>query len=325
MPRFFPPRAWPLTAGGALSFLLFSCAATTPPPPAPSPAPAGPSEVATTSSPGPETPAVPQQEEDASASATVGDLLVAPTRLVFEGNRRSAEVTLVNVGPAAATYRISLIHLVMNEAGELEEVEEPPPGTRIADPLLRFSPRQVRLEPNIAQTVRIQLRKPAELEPGEYRSHMLFRAVPPPDALVPEPQEQENATGLSIRLIPIYGVSIPVIIRHQTSDGAASLSDLELLPPADRFPGGTLSLRIARTGEESVYGNLKVVHRSPAGENEIGFVGGVAVYTPIAFRSIRIPLRPVEGTDLRRGVLVVTYTGEPPEEVRLAEAELPLH
>lgn len=319
--------AWGVAVATALSLGAASCATSTPPQAGPTPPPA-----ATASQPAaPEAPqraaADPAEGEAAaqSESAAVGDLLVAPTRLVFEGNRRSAEVTLVNIGPTAATYRISLIHLAMNEAGELEEIEEPPPGMKIADSLLRFSPRQVRLEPNVAQTVRIQLRKPADLAPGEYRSHMLFRAVPPPEALASDPEEQPNQEGLSIRLIPIYGVSIPVIVRQQTGDSAASLSHLDLKPPADRFSVGSLSLRIERSGDESVYGNLKVLHRSPAGETqEVGYVGGVAVYTPILSRAVRIPLRPVEGIDLSRGTLVVTYTGEPPEEVRLAQAELAL-
>lgn len=257
------------------------------------------------------------------SSATVGDLLVAPTRLVFEGNRRSAEVTLVNIGPTAATYRISFIHLEMNEAGELVEVEEPPPGMKIAEPLVRFSPRQVRLEPNVAQTVRIQLRKPADLERGEYRSHMLFRAVPPPEELSVDPEDAPD--GISIRLIPIYGVSIPLIIRHDTDDSAANLSDLTFDPPADSSSAGSVTARISRAGDQSVYGNLKVTHHSPSGEaREVGYVGGVAVYPPLPFRSIRIPLRTTEGVELDSGRLVVTFTGESPQEVRLAEAELSL-
>lgn len=258
------------------------------------------------------------------SSATVGDLLVAPTRLVFEGNRRSAEVTLVNIGPTAATYRISFIQLEMNEAGELVEIAEPPPGMKIAEPLVRFSPRQVRLEPNVAQTVRIQLRKPADLERGEYRSHMLFRAVPPPEELSVDPEDAPE-TGISIRLIPIYGVSIPLIIRHETDDSAANLSNLTFDPPADGSAAGSLTARISRAGDQSVYGNLKVTHHSPSGEaREVGYVGGVAVYPPLSFRSIRIPLRTAEGVDLDSGRLVVTFTGEPPREVRLAEAELAL-
>jgi hypothetical protein len=243
---------------------------------------------------------------------------------MFEGNRRNAEVTLVNVGPTSATYRISFIHLVMNEAGDLVEVEEPPPGMKTAEPLLRFSPRQVTLEPNVAQTIRIQLRKPAELEAGEYRSHMLFRAVPPAEELSVDPADQGD-TGISIRLIPIYGVSIPVIIRHQTEPASAALSSLNIHPPAEGYPSGSVSARIGRVGEQSVYGNLRVIHHSPAGQSrEVGYIGGVAVYPPVPFRSIRIPLRPVEGVDLESGRLVVTFTGEPPQEVRLAEAELAL-
>lgn len=323
MRRLFSDGTWRLATATALALLVLSCASSASPQAATPSAPVSAPAPVTTASPVVVTPAEPEGgPEDRTASATVGDLLVAPTRLVFEGNRRSAEVTLVNVGPTAATYRISLIHLSMTEAGELVEVEEPPPGMKIADPLLRFSPRQVRLEPNVAQTVRIQLRKPADLEAGEYRSHMLFRAVPPPEALSPDPGDEEP-TGLSIRLIPIYGVSIPVIVRHQTDDASADLSGLQLLPPNERFSGGSVSMRIGRTGNESVYGNLKVLHRSAAGESkEIGYVGGVAVYPPLTSRSIQIPLRPAEGTDLRSGTLVVTYTGEPPEEVRLAQAEL---
>ena len=109
-----------------------------------------------------------------------GDLLVAPTRVVFEARRRSAEVTLVNIGTDTATYRISFVHQRMKPDGSLEAVDTPGPGEAFADDLVRFSPRQVTLEPRVAQTVRMQLRIPAGLTAGEYRSHLLFRAIPPP-------------------------------------------------------------------------------------------------------------------------------------------------
>ncbi|MCA1732453.1 MAG: fimbria/pilus periplasmic chaperone [Acidobacteria bacterium] len=324
-----------LTSLASLMVLSLALACAPPADPVPVPpaaaASTAPSTAATstppTGAPAASSDAAPAADAQAPAkenSATVGDLLVAPTRLIFEGNRRSAEVTLVNIGPTAATYRISFIHLEMNEAGELVEIEEPPPGMKIAEPLVRFSPRQVRLEPNVAQTVRIQLRKPADLERGEYRSHMLFRAVPPPEELSVDPEDAPE-TGISIRLIPIYGVSIPLIIRHETDDSAANLSNLAFDPPADSSSAGSLTARISRAGDQSVYGNLKVIHHSPSGEaREVGFVGGVAVYPPLPSRSIRIPLRAAEGVDLDSGRLVVTYTGEPPQEVRLAEAELAL-
>jgi hypothetical protein len=117
----------------------------------------------------------------ASAQGGPGDLLVAPTRVVLEGRQRTAEVTLVNTGSATATYRISFVNLRMNEQGGTTEIEASSarPGEQFAEPLVRYSPRQVTLEPQVAQTVRMQLRLPSDLPPGEYRSHLLFRAIPP--------------------------------------------------------------------------------------------------------------------------------------------------
>jgi len=51
---------------------------------------------------------------------SVGDLLIAPTRLVLEGDTRTASLTLLNIGKDTATYRISFIHLRMTATGGTE-------------------------------------------------------------------------------------------------------------------------------------------------------------------------------------------------------------
>ena len=94
--------------------------------------------------------------------------------------------------------------------------------------LIRYSPRQVTLEPRVAQTVRVQLRLPADLPPGEYRSHLLFRAVPSAEAA---PPTTSPAAELSIQLTAIYGISIPVIVRHGETSVTTTLSELDLVPP----------------------------------------------------------------------------------------------
>ena len=60
----------------------------------------------------------------APAHAGVGDLLVAPTRLVLDG-RRGTELVLNNIGDEPATYRISVEFRRMNPDGTLAEVKEP--------------------------------------------------------------------------------------------------------------------------------------------------------------------------------------------------------
>ena len=60
-------------------------------------------------------------------SGGAGDLLVAPTRVVLEGTKRGAELTLLNVGAKPATYRISFLEMEMTPEGELKELATPPP------------------------------------------------------------------------------------------------------------------------------------------------------------------------------------------------------
>jgi len=258
-------------------------------------------------------------------TATVGDLLVAPTRIILQGPRRSAEVTLVNIGPTTATYRVSLTHLRMTEKGELQEITEVKPEDRIADPLVRFSPRQVTLEPNLAQTIRIQLRKPADLAVGEYRSHLLFRAVPPADTTSGNVESQNQQTeGIVIRLTPIYGISIPLIVRHGQTSVSSTLSDVQLVPVSAPNEAPAVSVRVNRTGNQTIYGDLKVrfIPASGGEEKVVGLIGGIAVYSPLPYREVQVPLQFDDGQGSRKGRLHVTYTEEGLRGGLLSEAEL---
>src|SRR5580765_7063700 len=68
----------------------------------------------------------------AGAQAGVGDLLVAPTRIVLDG-RKGAEIILNNIGSEPATYRVSIEFRRMTEAGELVDVTTPTPADQTAE------------------------------------------------------------------------------------------------------------------------------------------------------------------------------------------------
>lgn len=258
----------------------------------------------------------------AQAQGGAGDLLISPTRIVFEGRKRAAEVTLVNTGAEAATYRVSFINLRMDEEGGTREITaaEALPGEQFSEELIRYSPRQVTLEPRVAQTVRMQVRLPADLPPGEYRSHLLFRAVPAAAAIPDSPGE---ATGLSIQLIPIYGVAIPVIVRHGETTATVTLSDLELVGSATAEAGPALRFWIRRAGNRSVHGNLTATFVPAAGEPVVvGTANGVAVYTPNPARHATMELRAPPGLLLQHGRLHLTYSQQGDAGATLAEADL---
>lgn len=266
------------------------------------------------------------QEEDRAATtpaggAGIGGILVAPTRVVLEGNDRAAEVTLLNTGIAAGTYRISFINLIMGEDGRLREVPAEEAESAV-DSFVRYSPRQVTLDPEVAQTIRLSVRKPAGLAPGEYRSHLLFRAVPDPASVTPDDPASE---GLQIRLIPVYGVSIPVIVRHETTGSEAGLADLTLADAAVDAPP-VLNATLERRGDESIYGDLIVTMVSGGETRVIGELGGVAIYPPNSTRPVQIPLVLPEGVALADGNLELEFRdGEDPAARReMARATLPL-
>lgn len=261
----------------------------------------------------------------ARAQGGAGDLLIAPTRIVFEGRQRSAEVTLVNTGAEAATYRVSFINMRMDEEGGTREItaEEALPGEQFSEELIRYSPRQVILEPRVAQTVRMQVRLPADLPPGEYRSHLLFRAVPPAAVTPGGPDSPGEATELSVQLIPIYGVAIPVIVRHGETTATVTLSALELVESATAEAGPGLRFSIRRAGNRSVHGDLTATFVPAAGEPVVvGRANGVAVYTPNPARHATMELHPPPGLLLQHGRLHLTYNQQDDEGTTLAEAEL---
>ena len=258
----------------------------------------------------------------------IGDLLVAPTRLIFEGRTRAAELTLINIGRQTATYRISFIHMQMLEGGDLREIEKPQAGAPFADDLIRYSPRQVTLDPNVAQTIRLQVRKPENLADGEYRSHLLFRAVPPEQAIpanVVENDPGKKATGLSIRLTPIYGVSIPVIVRQGQASARLALTDLKVVRPSRASDPLALEMKMVRTGNTSVYGNLQVMWVPASGrEQVVANVNGIAIYTPNAERTVQVALQAPPGMVLAGGRLRVSFSRAEQNAERLASAETSL-
>lgn len=255
------------------------------------------------------------------------DLMLYPTRIVFDQNRRAAQLDLINNGQERATYRISLVNRRMSEIGEFSAVDSPLPGEQFAGELLRYSPRQVVLAPGGGQTIRILLRKPADLPTGEYRSHLQFDRVPEASAASNlDTQDPKLAAGeVGVQLKALIGVSIPVIVRHGETAADVTLSGLELLKPV-AGQAAMLALVLQRSGNRSVYGDLGATFTPQGGAaQEVGKAGGVAVYTPNPLRRVKLELKPPDGLVLARGTLRVTLRDRPEAGGKLlAEAAIEL-
>jgi hypothetical protein len=216
------------------------------------------------------------------ATAGVGDLLVAPTRIVLNGSR-GTEIVLSNIGEEVATYRISVELRRMKEDGSLEEVPEANHREKTAQGMIFYAPRRVTIAPNEPQTIRIAARAPQGLPDGEYRAHLLFRAVPPPRP-VSTPREVK---GIAFELIPVYGVTIPVVIRLGNLQAKVGIANVQLTNQEGKPAVG---LDLTRAGDRSVFGDVRVFKAGI--KNPIAIQRGVAVYTEVGKRHVVIPVNP---------------------------------
>lgn len=228
-----------------------------------------------------------------------GDLLIAPTRLILDG-RRGGEVILSNIGDEEATYRIELELRRMTPDGELVPVElaEATASEKAALEMIRYAPRRVVLPPREPQAIRITARPAPELPDGEYRVHLSFAAIPKVQALTPEAPDASQE-GFSINLVPIYGITMPVIIRKGQLEVTAGLAN----PRIEQGPEGPAFLvDITRSGSESIYGDLLVYRQG--NDEPVLVVRGVGVYPEIDNRHSAFGLTPEQAAALQGPVKV---------------------
>ena len=251
-------------------------------------------------------------------------LMISPTRVEFEDSERTKQVHLVNNGTDTGRYRISFVRRKMLESGQIEAIEENEPGL-YSDDMVRFSPRQVTLQPGQSQTVRLMLRKKRDLEDGEYRSHLMFQALPDASTSDIEELASTESSKVSIKLIPIVGITIPVFVKQGKLSASASLSNFEIKQANTVKGGSSLSLNINRTGNESIYGDVRIYFTPKQGKSVlIGQANGVAVYLPLDKRAFEVKLNPPAGLDLANGELNVLYLkpGESEISGKIAESRL---
>lgn len=233
-----------------------------------------------------------------AAEAGVGDLLVAPTRIVLDG-RKGAEVILNNIGDEPATYRVSVEFRRMTENGDLIDVTTPTDADKKAEDMIIYAPRKITLAPHEPQAIRIVAHAPQGLPDGEYRVHMLFRAIPPATPVVQAAGEQPK--GVQFKLTPVYGVTIPVIVRLGNLQASAGIANVHL-EKKDGSPA--IGLDLTRQGTRSTYGEVRVLKAGY--KDPIAVMKGVAVYTEVGKRHVSL-LIPDSSKAAANGQVTVEY------------------
>lgn len=256
------------------------------------------------------------QPELKPANQIAVNVSITPKRLTFQKGERAATVYIFNQGRVPATFDISIGDSVMLPTGDILPLNEAllrPDAKPFVDKLasgkaiLLATPRRATLAPGKGQTIRIRITPPANATSAEYRSHLTVRTVPPRDTgITAESVGKVAPNQLSFQITPIFGLSIPVIVRNGEADVRGDIQNTQLtyaqissdgVTAARRTP--VLAFDMARTGKHSLFGNVEI--RAKGKDKEpIGVIRGLGVYGEIDHRLVKIPLKrePVRGEQL---------------------------
>lgn len=135
------------------------------------------------------------------------NLLISPTKVIFKDRQRSEQIILINNGNETQTYRVKWEEMKSLPTGNYKaltkkEINEFP----IASTMIRFSPKQVTIKPGGRQVIKLAVRRPKNLETGEYRSHMVIKALPTKG-------KKSSSNGLSMNLKLLLSYSLPIVVR----------------------------------------------------------------------------------------------------------------
>lgn len=226
-------------------------------------------------------------------------LLVAPIRVAFEDRDRTQEVILINQSDKRLTYRLEWVERIANENGSYTEIDATT-DFNTASSFIRFSPRQVTLEPGQRQVIKLLLRKPANLPKGEYRSHLKFVVIPPS-----LDEDTDNLTGgIAMKMHMFLSYTIPVIVRQGEPRFELQIGDIQQVEKNGKF---ALRAELLKQSDYSVSGNLVAFQSNDEEQKVVARLNNVNIFHEVSKRNAELIL--MDPSTPLAGSLTLRYEG----------------
>lgn len=207
------------------------------------------------------------------------NLIIHPTRIDFDASARVAEVSLLNSSNKTNTYRVEWVEKKATAVGGYTDLKPEQINRQIiASPMIRYAPRQVTLKPGERQVIKLSLRRPSSLPLGEYRSHLMFKAIPQQTE-----QAKTDQQGVVMQLSVIPSFAIPVVVRHGSAlNYQISVKNAEIIYNEANPEQSKVRVAMSRQGNQSVYGDV-IAYWTPTGgsEVELAKTGGFSYWTDL--------------------------------------------
>ncbi len=229
-------------------------------------------------------------------------LFIHPTLVMFEGNERSATITLTNRGDEIGTFEMNWTDMTMTPSGGLVKHDGNAPWS--VQSFVRYSPRRVTLKPLESQVIRVAVRRGLDVPEGEYYSH--FRVLTLNSEALSMQVESEDASAdkpnsSAVVIDARSAVAIPIVWRNSRDASSASIEAVRIDPDANK-----LSVDVRRHGKLSVRGYLQVIETADDGtRSSLAAPVPLVIYPNIDSRTMSIDLNEgVVAANLKRGTEV---------------------
>ena len=210
-------------------------------------------------------------------------LFIHPTLVMFEGNQRSATITLANRGDETGTFEMSWTDMAMTPEGGLVKYEGQAPWS--VQSYVRYSPRRVTLAPAESQVIRIAVRRGLEVPEGEYYSHFRVLTLNSEDPSAAEADANEP-TGSAITIEARSAIAVPIVWRNSRQSSSASIEAVRIDQETNQ-----LSVDVQRHGPLSVRGFLHVFETAADGaRNALAQPVPLVIYANLDERTMNIEL-----------------------------------
>lgn len=254
------------------------------------------------------------------------DILITPTRVVFGARDSYGLVTLANNGREVSTYKIGWKFFRMQEGGVAYEPIGQSDLSYDVSEYIKFSPRQVTLQPGASQKIRLALRRPGDIPDGDFHVHLGISTVNDADLGSYQDGEvsDDNVSGMSVKVN--IGYTIPVIVRSGKVDVSASVGRIAL---SRNEHNGLLRVAVPihrDGGAYSILGHLMVFHVDDSGnETRVGEISNAHIFPEVDSRTFDVQLsKAISGGSLRIVMYDYLYDGNSGNNSIYTEKTFPL-
>lgn len=229
-----------------------------------------------------------------------------PTRINLSPKNKTATVSLRLRSDKAETFRISTMFYEMYEDGSVKQRPELSRSPESAASYIRFSPKQVTLQPNVEQIVRLRVRNISRLN-QEVRTHLYFRPMEDPlSKYVQKAPKGKNSFNLKAQI----AVAIPVVVTPKPLKKDFFLENFRFVK--NKKTPSKFSFDLIKNSPGFLYGDVHVYKIDGKKKKLVAQAKGVSSY--IKKRKVSYPFSDLKGAP--RGLYQLEFTeysqaGEP--------------